>query len=105
MDQTAIKMILGLVARRAATSLAAILVASGAVASDDQTKAITVFAGIIIWAAEFAIEWWRKSGMVMVSAQLARVKGIPLPHDTPAVPVVLPSVTTGRPVEVVSKSA
>lgn len=102
------KMVLMLFARRAATTLATALIAHGAVAADQNAALVEILAGMLVWGAEFGLEWWRKTGMVMVSAQLARLKGIPLPADVRP-PVVVPAhqaePVTGKDQAVVVKSA
>lgn len=85
MDKDTIKGIFMLLARRAATTLAAILVAHGAVDAGQQGASVEIITGIIVWLGEIGLEWWRKFGMVLVSKQVAKMKGIPLPHQDPVI--------------------
>jgi hypothetical protein len=70
------KQLLGLFARRAATSLAAFLVAHGAIGASDNAQFVEIAIGIIIWLSEALVEWWRTSGKVLVDSNLAKIKGV-----------------------------
>lgn len=104
---TTTRTVLLLLARRAASGAAAILVAHGAVNSGDPNLSgfTEVVAGCLVWAAEFGVEWWRKSGMVLVSKQVARMKGIPLPGQVPIVVRTDPPATDAGVPEVVRVQA
>lgn len=107
-DNSTTKTVLMLIARRGAVLIGGALVTHGVVAAGDPNLAgfTEVVAGALVVMAEFGIEWWRKTGMVMISAQLARAKGIPLPAESKATVPRLVSTPDGSPLPVVEvKSA
>lgn len=93
MSDTTWKSVAMLIARRIAAWCAAALVAHGLATSGDPGLSgfTEVVAGALVGASEFLLEWYRNSGKVMITAQLARVKGIPLPQHTPDIPTVIPA--------------
>lgn len=97
------KTVLMMLARRGVSALGVFLVAHSALAAGDQPAFVEMGAGIAVAGAEFALEWWRKSGMVMISAQVARLKSIPMPQEAPK--IVAPAVGSAPAVEVKSTAA
>lgn len=97
------KTVLMLIVRRAVSAVGVFLVAHAMLASGDQSAFVEMASGIAVAGLELGVEWWRKTGMVMVSAQVARIKGIPLPHEEPI--AISPGNKPGTLVELKSKAA
>jgi len=83
------KQMLGLIARRVATTIATFLIAHGALGASDNQQFIEIAMGIIVWGSEAFLEWWRTSGKVLVDANLAKIKGVH-PDQFPTVPPPAP---------------
>lgn len=86
-----VKTFLMLLVRRGVTALGVFLISKAALDPSMQGQFVEIGTGLVLAGAEFGLEWWRKTGMVLISSQLARAKGIPLPHEEPHPPVVVPA--------------
>jgi hypothetical protein len=94
-----------ILAQRLAAWIGAVVAGWGvANASDPNNMAgfTAIVSGILMMGSEMFLAWWRKKGMVMISAALARYKGIPLPHEEPHPPTTV--VTPAGPTVIQVKS-
>ncbi len=73
MDDT-VKTLLGLAARRLFTWAGTAIVGYGLMKNDPST--MTAFVGACMMFAEIGYEAWNRYGMVLVNAQLAKIKGV-----------------------------
>jgi hypothetical protein len=78
MDPNTKQLILTFLAGRLQTlaaSLAAILVAHGAIAQSDTSAVIQIIIGLASYVASEFVGWWMEKGRALAAAQLARLQG------------------------------